>query len=329
VTFELAIPESNEIVQPEIIEALELDVRERVRDVTDISALAAPIEQMNALAKALAGTRLAPYPQAAARRIEWQVGRLLGLPPGKGAGGPGRELIGVNSIERADERAMFRLIGTLDLEWDELEPWALSRARLVKIARERLREPTDEVDIRAGDFRDVLASVEPGSIALILTDPPYAADALPDYDALAAFAADALVDGGSLVCYCGQSTMPDALDAFRIHLRYWWTLALEHRGGGQQMPGKWVRIKWKPLLWFVKGTRRDKVYVHDMIRGVPPSKSLHEWAQGVDEVLPLIEALTSPDEVVCDPFAGSGSFGIAATKLGRRFIGADDRSGGV
>jgi 16S rRNA G966 N2-methylase RsmD len=225
-----------------------------------------------------------------------------------------------------EDARKFRLIGTLELEWDRLEPWADNRARLVKTAIERRRKPTDAApDVRTGDFRDTLIDVEPDSVALILTDPPYAKSALPDYDALGAFAAEALVEGGSLVCYCGQSTMPDALDALSLHLRYWWTLALEHRGGGQQFPGKWVRIKWKPLLWFVKGTRRDRIYVHDMLRGVPPSKALHEWAQGVDEVLPLIESLTSPGELVVDPFAGSGSFGIAAHRIGRRFVGADDR----
>ena len=37
----------------------------------------------------------------------------------------------------------------------------------------------------------------------------------------------------------------------------------------------------------------------------------------------LIEQSTSPGEVVLDPFCGSGSVGVAAQTLGRRFIGAD------
>jgi site-specific DNA-methyltransferase (adenine-specific) len=41
--------------------------------------------------------------------------------------------------------------------------------------------------------------------------------------------------------------------------------------------------------------------------------------------LPLMEALirdfTDPGDVVCDPFAGSGTTGVAALRLGRRFIG--------
>jgi site-specific DNA-methyltransferase (adenine-specific) len=37
----------------------------------------------------------------------------------------------------------------------------------------------------------------------------------------------------------------------------------------------------------------------------------------------LIEQSTAPGEVVLDPFCGSGSVGVAAQTLGRRFIGAD------
>ena len=181
-------------------------------------------------------------------------------------------------------------------------------------------------EIRGGDFADALAGVEPGSVALILTDPPYALEALPLYDRLGAFAADKLMPGGSLLCYTGHATLPGALDALGRHLRYWWCLALEHSGNGQRLLRKRVRARWKPILWFVHGpTRADRPYIDDLVRGTPPAKQLHEWAQGIDEVIPLIEALSEPGDLICDPFAGSGSFGIAAHKTGRRFIGADDR----
>jgi len=320
-----AIPDSHDLVQPEVVIALELAVRERVRDVDDLEALENAADQINALAKALAGTRLALPARAAARRIEWRIGRLLGPPPGAGPGRGHETSLG--SDLSANARYSFRLIGTLDLKWDALDPWAQDRAQLVRTARERQRTTNDDdPEIRRGDFADALADLEPGSVSLILTDPPYAQDALPDYGRLGAFAAEKLTDGGSLLCYVGHSTMPAVLDELREHLRYWWCIALEHRGGGQRLPGKWVRIKWKPILWFVKGARRDRVYISDLIHGAIPAKQLHSWAQGIDEVVPLIEGLTSPGDLVCDPFAGSGSFGIAAHNTGRRFVGADDGS---
>ena len=178
-------------------------------------------------------------------------------------------------------------------------------------------------EIRRGDFADVLADLEDGSVDLILTDPPYGDDALPSYAKLAEFAAAKLRPGGSLVCYTGQSILPGVLDTLGKYLRYWWTLSLEHAGGGQQLPGKWVFVEWKPVVWFVKDHRAGRSYVADRVRGTKPDKDQHEWAQGVQEVVYLIESLTDLDGLVVDPFAGSGSFGRAALSLGRRFVGAD------
>lgn len=317
---ELAIPEASALVRPAEIYALEMDIHDRVRDM-GLEVLVPVVDRINQLAKALAKTDLNDPAMAAARRVEWQIGRLLGPAT------PGEDGWSSLASDLPPERVYeFRQIASLELPWDEMERWAKSRARLLKLAKERNRTPLDEpLDIRRGDFRQVLADLDDGSVDLILTDPPYAEKVLPLYGELAEFAARVLVPGGSLVSYVGQSTMPAAAIAFSGHLRYWWCLALDHRGGGQQLPGKWVRIKWKPILWFVKGERRDKTYVHDMIRGTTEGRGAHEWAQGVDEVLPLIESLTDPEQLVCDPFAGSGSFGIAAHKIGRRFIGADDR----
>ena len=178
-------------------------------------------------------------------------------------------------------------------------------------------------EIRRGHFEDVLEDLEDGSVDLILTDPPYGEDALPSYVRLAEFAAVKLKPGGSLICYTGQSILPGVLEALGMNLRYWWTLSLDHAAGGQQLPGKWVFVEWKPLVWFVRDNRAGREYVPDRVRGTRPDKDAHEWAQGVEEVIPLIEQLTNIGDLVVDPFAGSGSFGRAALGLGRRFLGAD------
>jgi site-specific DNA-methyltransferase (adenine-specific) len=190
---------------------------------------------------------------------------------------------------------------------------------------QRLAEEAEPAgpDIRAGDFREVLADVADGSVSLILTDPPYGDESVTNYADVAAFAARVLKPGGSLICYAGQATLPEVLTAMTEHLRYWWTLALEHNHGGQQLPGKWVMVEWKPVIWMVKDHREGRLYVADRIRGTQPDKISHEWAQGVEEVFYLIEQLTAPGDLICDPFAGSGAFGKAALELSRRFVGAD------
>jgi adenine-specific DNA-methyltransferase len=181
-------------------------------------------------------------------------------------------------------------------------------------------------EIRRGDFQSVLAGLDSGSVDLVLTDPPYGDAATDLYGRLAEWAADKLKPGGSLVAYCGQATLGDVVAAMTPHLKYWWCMSLTHSAMPQQLPGKWVQVRWKPLVWFVKDRRATKHYVDDVIVGSPPRKDLHEWAQGVDEVVPIIESLTEAGELVIDPFAGSGSFGRAANKCGRHFIGADNGS---
>lgn len=180
--------------------------------------------------------------------------------------------------------------------------------------------------IRGGDFQSSLGNIEPGSVDLVLTDPPYGEAATQLYGRLAEWAAEKLKPGGSLVAYCGQATLGDVIAAMSPHLKYWWCFALTHSALPQQLPGKWVQVRWKPIVWFVNKRRATKHYIDDVIVGTPPRKDLHEWAQGIGEVKPLIESLTEVGELVVDPFAGSGSFGRAANECGRHFIGADNGS---
>lgn len=180
--------------------------------------------------------------------------------------------------------------------------------------------------IRGGDFQSSLGNLEEGSVDLVMTDPPYGEAATQLYGRLAEWASEKLKPGGSLVAYCGQATLGDVIAAMSPHLKYWWCMALTHSALPQQLPGKWVQVRWKPLVWFVKERRATKHYIDDVIVGTPPRKDLHEWAQGVDEVRPIIESLTEAGELVVDPFAGSGSFGRAANDCGRHFIGADNGS---
>lgn len=82
-----------------------------------------------------------------------------------------------------------------------------------------------------GDFREALSTLEPASVDLILTDPPYGREAVALYDDLGAFAARVLKPGGSLVAMAGQSYLPEVFALLGQHLRYHWTLAYLTPGG--------------------------------------------------------------------------------------------------
>lgn len=261
--------------------------------------------------------------------VEIELGQRLGANPGAGPGRGRKDPHADVSIPPQRVEEFRRYFGHRDELIEQVRNGARSRrSLLLAVDRASAVEVAEwELDVRAGDFRNVL-DLKPGSVALVLTDPPYPTEYLPLWADLGELSASWLVDGGSLVAYCGQSILPDALDRLRPHLKYWWTLALLHQHGVAMIPGKWVSAGWKPLVWFVKDHRRDQSMLADRITGSAPRKTVPtgddgSWAQGLDEVEPIISALTVPGDLVVDPFAGSGTIGLAALRFGRRFVGAE------
>jgi site-specific DNA-methyltransferase (adenine-specific) len=51
--------------------------------------------------------------------------------------------------------------------------------------------------------------------------------------------------------------------------------------------------------------------------------TLHPNEKPVIAIAPLIEAFSQPGDLVLDPFCGSGTTGVAAKMLGRRFVLVD------
>jgi len=175
-----------------------------------------------------------------------------------------------------------------------------------------------------GDFRDKMTELPSDSVDLIFTDPPYADENVSDYGDLAKEAARVLKTNGSLIVYAGHHALPEIFKAMCPHLRYWWQIIVKHSGASARLPGKWVFVEYKPLLWFVKGGRRDKRYFSDFIHSKQPTKESHEWEQDLSEAKYCIEQLTDEDDLIVDPFCGSGTTAIAALETKRRFWICDD-----
>jgi hypothetical protein len=201
-------------------------------------------------------------------------------------------------------------------------------ARLRRAASRAALPLTDGMDLRIGDFREVLADIPDNSVPLILTDPPYGNAAEPLYRGLAQFAARVLIPGGSLICFTGQGTLIRDLAILGEHLRYWWLLSMRHTQP-QRMFGAFVLCEHKPVLWFVKNHRRGRTLLPDVLRPPKRDKEMHPWAQGDGGIWPLIEHLTEPGEVIVDPFCGTAEWGRITASMGRRWIGADVMDGGA
>src|SRR5690606_41006181 len=103
---------------------------------------------------------------------------------------------------------------------EQAPPKMLEVKRAERIAREhqaaqRRAQPVEpatvvgDVDIRHGDFRQVLNDIEPGTVDAIITDPPYPGEYVDLFTDLSHLAARILKPSGVLVAMCGQYYLPD------------------------------------------------------------------------------------------------------------------------
>lgn len=176
-----------------------------------------------------------------------------------------------------------------------------------------------------GDFASIASEIEPGSIDVIITDPPYPKEFLHLYELLAKQAAKLLKPGGSLLAMCGQSYLPDIMALMTPHIAYHWTLSYQTPGG--QSPQIWpkkVNTFWKPVLWFVKG-EYGGLWHGDVIKSDvnDNDKRFHEWGQSESGIARLVNDHSLPGDLILDPFCGGGTTGAVAVALSRRFIGID------
>jgi site-specific DNA-methyltransferase (adenine-specific) len=175
----------------------------------------------------------------------------------------------------------------------------------------------------SGDLREQMTRLDANSIDAIITDPPYPAEYLPLYGALAQEAARVLKPGASLLVMCGQSYLPQIMSLMETCLTYHWTLAYMTPGG--QSPQIWprkVNTFWKPILWYVKGDYAGDWH-GDVIKSERNEKDAHHWQQSISGMSEMVHKFTLPDQLILDPFCGSGTTGVACVTQARRFIGID------
>ena len=121
--------------------------------------------------------------------------------------------------------------------------------------------------------------------------------------------------------FCDAETMfvakPIAVD---LGFRFWKPLVWDKRTIGM---GYHYRARYELILFFEKGKRRlNDLGIADIIE-VPRIRGGYPAEKPVEVAAVLINQSSQPGELVADPFMGSGSVGVAAITLGRRFLGND------
>ncbi len=184
----------------------------------------------------------------------------------------------------------------------------------------------DGIEVRCGDFREVLADVPDRSVDAIVTDPPYNREGMPLYSDLSAFGARVLKPGRLLVAYCGKVDLPGQLARLGERLHHLWCGAVFLPGRHTNFRGRMIRGRWRPVAIFSAGRYQPRHWLIDAVtadgRGEKGPQD-HPWQQALGPFVHWVEQVAEPGELVVDPFVGSGTTALACRAIGRRFLGCD------
>ncbi len=215
-------------------------------------------------------------------------------------------------------------------------------------------------DLRLGDCLDPitgLASLADKSVDHVITDPPYEAEAHTAGRRIKTRGGGGDY-GETGVCVIDFEPITNvqrahaSIEVIRVSRRWSivfcqveavaaWRDALVNGGGSYRRTCAWIKRDAQPQMsgdrpgmgyesivcahapgrskW--NGGGKRGVYESSRASTVEGRPSLHM----TEKPLPLMEALirdfTDPGETILDPFAGSGTTGVAAIRMGRKFIG--------
>ncbi|HZH92196.1 MAG TPA: DNA modification methylase [Pyrinomonadaceae bacterium] len=206
---------------------------------------------------------------------------------------------------------------------------SMVRTEKQQLAPARIIEAPRRYLIARSTIEKAVNKIKPEVVDVIITDPPYPKEYLSVYETLAQLAFKALKPGGSMLVMTGHVYLPEILALMtRVPgIKYHWICNYDMPGAKAQVWSHKVITTCKPVLWFVKG-KYDGDWRYDKFTSDVRDKEHHEWGQSVSGMNDIVRRFTKPGDLILDPFLGGGTTGIAALKLGRRFMGldADDRA---
>ena len=180
-------------------------------------------------------------------------------------------------------------------------------------------------ELRCGDWRDVLADVRP---AHVITDPPYSArthggQTYRRWDSMRY--RKALLTPGWLACFTSHDLCSAYSDAAEARGRYAFApLACVVRGMNVRLAGDGPS-NWTTWLCVSrpKSLRHWGTLPGAYVGNPEAERSLVLGSKPLWLMRALVRDYSRPGELVCDPFAGSGTTLLAAAIEGRRAVGAE------
>lgn len=198
-----------------------------------------------------------------------------------------------------------------------------------------------------GDCLTVLRQMEPDSVDMVITDPPYGVDYQSNRpkskDPSAKFkkiandktpfiwwlydAFRVLREGGGVLCFSRwdvQQVFMDAMEiaGFSVKSVLVWDREVHGMGDlkGNFAPRYDTCIFATKGRYLLPGKRPADVIRSQRLNG---AELVHPNEKPIDLLRQLVEATTEPGALILDPFAGSGSTLTAAAMTGRQYIGVE------
>ena len=208
---------------------------------------------------------------------------------------------------------------------------------------------TPDWNLQVGDCLSGLAEVESGSIDVVITDPPYEAEAHTNQRLVARAGGKLAVEPLAFPAITEQQRIESSRQMVRLARRWIlvfcqveaamkWRAALETAGAAYKRTCIWVKPDGKPQY---SGDRPGIGYesivachapgrctwngggshgVFIVNKGGDP-RTGHQTQKPVALMELLVRLFSDRGELILDPFAGSGTTGVAALRQGRRFVG--------
>jgi site-specific DNA-methyltransferase (adenine-specific) len=210
------------------------------------------------------------------------------------------------------------------------------------------------VSVLLGDCLEHMAALPDRSVDHVITDPPYEAEAhtkqrrvgghkgtIGGHAAQITFAAMDEETRARAAAHMARLARRWIIVFCQIEAVQLWREVLEHAGATYKRAGFWLKRDGLPQL---TGDRpgmgyETLVFAHadtgrsrwngggrHAVWDVPkhnPNPTGHQTEKPVALMEALVRDFTDPGEIVLDPFAGSGTTGVACKRLGRRFLGIE------
>ena len=209
--------------------------------------------------------------------------------------------------------------------------------------------------IYCADCLDILPQIPDKFIDLVLTDPPYAINGkgksneiellhkgdvvefCNDWDGESmplewiSHITDKLNVNGALLCFCSQQhrqILRDEMENNRLRFKsifYW----VKHHGGLNPRNNFVSRIE--ESQFFVKGKAWSwngggsccNYFIENFCELNCPANNYHPTQKPTRLISHLLKTISNINDLVLDPFLGSGTTAVAAKQLGRKFIGIE------